>query len=229
MKERNFEKYSCEKSDFQQNLASEISELATLGPEKLGISPAELENTLELALEFADIIEETELPEKFEVSKTTSKSNLVVKEKMDSILKAERLNLDEIIPKSLLHDYPRLFTKEYMKKVAYANTVHACMAVLNSLNTISGIQREKDDLTDENERKYLVGCVVDVAYDLQKRSVFANEFDNRKRKGEDLKFMAQYRETKRRGWGEEGVNSERKISLEEIKHILNVVKESYRE
>ena len=228
MKERNFEKYRCEKSDFQEDFASEISELANLGPEKLGVSPAELENTLELALDFADIIEETELPEKFEVCKTTSKVNTAVKEKMDYILKAEGLNLDEIIPESLRRDYPRLFTKEYMKKASYANTVHACMAVLNSLNTISGIQREKEDLTDKDERKYLLGCVVDVAYDLQKRSVFANEFDNRKRNGEDLKLFSQYRETKRRGWGEEGVNPERKVSLEEMKHILNVVKESYR-
>ena len=175
----------------------------------------------EISRTLLEIVQETELPPKFEVRDITSSTNKVVKGKMELVASTPGLDVDSLIPKHMTAEYPLEFDDKTLKKAPWVNMVHGWMKVLNSLNSISAIQKKGI----EELNSYDLETLASIAYDFYNLTLRGPEESKRK----NLAFEAggKYSETFRRESGELGVNAERKINFLELRYILNTVKESY--
>lgn len=178
-----------------------------------------VDDVREISRSLADIVENTELPPKFEVRDITSSTNKVVQSKMELIAKAPGLNIEKVIPEFMTSEYPVEFDDEIIKKAPWVNIIHGWMKVLNCLNSVSAIQKKEDRDNDD------LNTLFSISSDLYKLTLKGSE--EFKRRSLDFSAGKKYSETFRRENSELGVNAERKINFLELRYILGVVKESY--
>ena len=172
----------------------------------------------EIAYLLEDIALETELP-KFPVNNTTNVLNKNVLEKVNALSTFVQIK-NSLIPETLTKEIPfELWNNtEILETAPWANMVHAWMKVTNYCNTIAEMQ-----MKGEINRKDIVA----IAHELYKFTTNAN--DEKLLRG-DADFLegGEYTETRMRKAGTKGVNSERHVCMEEMKYILNTVKESFK-
>lgn len=169
-----------------------------------------------------DVVELTELREKFVTSeKLTSTSNDTVKTKWEMLSKIPELK-GKIIPPNY-SSYPfDLEDKEVLKTAPWVNMIHAWEKVLNLMNRVSTNQREvfKDTYEDT------VNMVCSISTQLFGYTVESdiNPFLGR---NEAFKQRIHSEETKQRMSGTKGPNATRHVCLEEMKYILETIRDTY--
>ena len=204
--------------DFKEKVISKIYSLEDKNKE-------EKEILSDTALEFIEILNETELPNEFEIRYISSSANRVVEEKMQSVMDNLGITNPEIIlSNTLTKDYPVNYERENLEKAPWVNMVHAWERVLNSLNTVSSIQMKEGYYLDGDDINDLVSTTLDFV----ERSLLFKDSDSICRRITDLQLDDKYSETRRREHGEKGVNPTRKINKEEMSYILEVVKDTFK-
>jgi len=172
---------------------------------------------VDLAMRVKDLVYETRL-EKFEVTSATSVRNSTVEPKA-KLLFANPEIAERAIPESLTRDYPVQFDDETLAKAPWVNMVHAWNKVLNELNTVSAMQEGKTPVSP-----LVIASIANVLYN------FTTNSDKERFLRTDEQFLngEKYVETIKRESGTKGANARRHVCLEEMKYILNIVKEVYK-
>lgn len=206
----NIEKQSLEEREIARLVSNHISD--ALVPE--------CRKEMALGSQLVSILCETELPDYFEVTDITSVVNDSVKSKFEKIQEVPQLQQVSIIPEYMTKDYPIAFDKETLEKAPWVNMVHAWMKVLNYSNTISQMQlgAVREDMVPP-----VLAAIVQELY------AFTTESDEKyfSRTSKQFKKQEKYPETILRELGSKGVNSQRHVAFEEMRYILQMVREAF--
>ncbi|MGI6423108.1 MAG: hypothetical protein ACOX0X_00610 [Candidatus Dojkabacteria bacterium] len=165
------------------------------------------------------ILYETEL-ERFEVVDISSVKNETVEGKLNLLRENEKIG-DCIVPSSLTENYPLEYSKDNVEKAPWVNMVHAWNKVLNEFNTLYAIQRGD---VDESSIPMVLASISNVLYNFTTDS----DGDRYIRSNEHFLNGRKYVETIKREAGTKGANAVRHVCFEEMKYILDVVKNSYK-
>lgn len=177
-------------------------------------------DTLEIANYLVDILEGTELPEKFQISPDlTSTTNKSVKAKWE-ILFNDPVIKDIIFPSRYMMFFdPEDIDNPYdLETEPWVNMIHTWERVRNYMNTVSALQ--KGDGIDINKSDIICATAI------QLRSYIVENPYLRS----DKSFLEEVGlvETYMRRAGTKGVNPSRHVCMEEMKYILDTIKEVYR-
>lgn len=177
------------------------------------------EKEKKLAEMVLSIVNETELP-KFPVPSVTSVKNSTVEEKGEFLLQIEEL-AGSVIPESLLSEpwSEIAYGSDVIEKAPWVNIIHAWMKVLNEMNTVAAIQMEEATISPD-----LIASIAQTLF------LFTTDYDKDYHNRTNKQFInrSKYPETTRRDSGTKGVNARRHVCFEEMKWILNSLKQAFK-
>jgi len=186
------------------------------------ISERDIIEEMSLVVDLTEIVYDTELPPHFCIVDTTSVEDNKVAEKYEAIRNVPELQDVQLVPEWMTMEYPipETFDEDTLKKAPWINDIHAWMKVLNYANTLSAIQR------GEVEKDEIVGAIAAIAEGLY---LFTTESDRKAflRTSDQFRKQQKFPETVLRESGTEGVNSQRHVSLAEMRYILQTMKNVY--
>lgn len=200
-----------EESPYLNNNSIEIGEIVEI----FGKEADPLE--IEIANLVVDIFNETELSP-YSCTDVTNTKNDVTEKKCILLRGIEQIK-GGFIPESLMHDYPLQFDKETLEKAPWVNMIHAWNKVMNELNTIYSMQKGDTQVSS------LV--IASIAHSLYNFTTNSSQEDRFLRRDIDFLQGEKYVETIKRESGTKGVNAKRHVCGEEMKYILNTVKQSF--